>query len=80
VTGKPSRELVRWTPPAPDAAGWVEALNVWVPHGELNNIYTEDEAQGRIPGFGQPNRGTGSACMLFSSRRQASVAAGAVNT
>lgn len=48
LTGKPSRELVGWALPVPNAAGWVHALNVWVPHGELNNIYTEGEAQGQI--------------------------------
>jgi hypothetical protein len=48
LTGKPRRELVGWTLPAPNAAGWVHAMNVWVPHGELNNVYTEDEAAGDI--------------------------------
>jgi len=49
LTGRPSRELVRWTPPAPNAAGWVHALSVWVPHGGLNGVYTVDEAN-------RPNR------------------------
>jgi hypothetical protein len=31
LTGRPSRELVHWTPPAANAAGWVHAMNLWVP-------------------------------------------------
>lgn len=42
LTGRFDRGAVRWKPPAPNAAGWVYAVNVWVPHGELSNVYGED--------------------------------------
>jgi hypothetical protein len=42
VRGVHEREVFRWKPPQPDAAGWVRAVDIWVPHGELNALYDEN--------------------------------------
>lgn len=48
LTGKFGRAAVSWKPPAPNVAGWIHALSVWVPHGELSRPYDDDDMSGEI--------------------------------
>jgi hypothetical protein len=57
LTGTSSREALSWTPPVANPAGWLHAMNMWVPHGELDNVYSDDEAKGQITWFGPPAPG-----------------------
>jgi len=48
LTGKFDRTVVSWKPPAPNISGWIHALSVWVPHGELSHPYDDDDTHGKI--------------------------------
>jgi hypothetical protein len=48
LTGKFGRTVVSLKPPAPNAAGWIHALSVSVPHGELSRPYGDDDTSGGI--------------------------------